>query len=649
MKSLLFSVCIVLLTTGINPATGQSLISKGSVWKYLDDGSDQDTAWKEVGFDDSGWESGPAILGYGTIAAGPISTTLSYGGDSQNKYVTTYFRTTFDYKPSEDETSFVFDVLVDDGAIIYINGAEVLRINMPSGPVYYSTFASATGNEGAYQKIIIPAEDMASVLVGSNVIAAELHQRSASSSDIGWDCELSTSTAPIKNITHIRFGSTGDPLNGLTITWDSKGTADSIAWGYTGNFEMGEFEGSRRQNTFGLTVFDYTFPTLLADSTLHYSIFGSKDSTWTEEKIFKTASDASDDQFSFTVLGDSRSYPDQWQIISEATLETDFTLFMGDVIADGAVQTDWDAWFDYGEIFISREPIYHCIGNHDEDNSSSGFDTYLSMFTLPGAETYYSFNYGNAIFICLNTEDSGNTAQYNWLLSTLEENKDQTWKIVFFHRPFYTSPTHVGEMDGYFNTWWQAFDDYGVDMLFHGHTHNYQRTKPINRNVSTTSPVANYGSGEGMGRCQIVAGSTGPLSGAADPSLWWLERSESKRHFCNIDIDGDLLTLKAMDANLVVFDEFVIDKSWTGTSDFRSTGSRVYPNPSNGEFYIKVPPGERFSYRIFNSVGQLISELQNSNASANPVRIDLTNQPRGLYFIELRSEKETSIEKIILY
>jgi hypothetical protein len=647
MKRLFFTVWIVLLIAGINPVAGQSLISKGSVWKYLDDGSDQGTAWKEVGFNDSTWNSGPAILGYGTINAGPLSTILSYGGDSQNKYATTYLRNTFDYVSSGDETSFVFDVLVDDGAIIYINGTEVLRINMSAGPVYYNTFASSTGNESSYQKIIILTEDLA--LLYTNVIAVELHQRSASSSDIGWDLELYSSTEPIKNISQIRFGSTGDPLNGLTVTWKSRGTSDSIAWGYTTNLEEGEFEGFKRENTFGIIMFDYTFPSLTADSTIYYALFDSKDSIWTEEKTFNIASDASNNQFTFTVLGDSRSYPDQWRIISEAALETDFTLFMGDVISDGAVQADWDDWFEYGEEFIAREPIYHTIGNHDEDNSSSGFDTYLSMFTLPGEKTNYSFNYGNAIFICLNTEDSGNTAQYNWLLSTLEENKDQTWKIVFFHRPFYTSPSHVGEMNPYFNTLWKAFDDYGVDMLFHGHTHNYQRTKPINRNVSTTSPVANYGSLEGMGRCQIVAGSTGPLSGAADPSLWWLERSESKRHFCNIDIDGELLTLKAMDANHVVFDELVLDKSIMGTFDFRSTGSMVYPNPSNGEFYIKVPPGERFSYRIFNSVGQLISELQNNNASANPVRIDLTNQPRGLYFIELRSEKETSVEKIILY
>ncbi len=117
-------------------------------------------------------------------------------------------------------------------------------------------------------------------------------------------------------------------------------------------------------------------------------------------------------------------------------------------------------------------------------------------------------------------------------------------------------------MDGYFNTWWKAFDDYGVDMTFHGHTHNYQRTKPINRNVSTDSPVEFYGSGEGMGRCQVVTGGAGVgLSGPADPNLWWLEKSVSIHHSCNIDIDGDKLTFKAMDINRVVFDSLILDKS----------------------------------------------------------------------------------------
>ena len=450
-------------------------------------------------------------------------------------------------------------------------------------------------------------------------------------------------TTEFKNIINIRFGSTGNPLNGLTVTWKNSGTSDSIAWGYTTNLEQGKFKGFKREHTFG-TMFDYTFPSLNAVSTIHYALFDSKGSIWTEERTFTTASDTSNNQFSFTVLGDSRTYPDQWKIISEAALETDFTLFMGDVIADGAIQSGWDDWFEYGEEFIAREPVYHCIGNHDEDNSSSGFDTYLSMFTLPGAETYFSFNYGNAVFICLNTEDSGNTAQYNWLLSTLEANKYQTWKFVFFHRPFYTSPTHVGEMDGYFNTWWQAFDDYGVDMIFNGHTHNYQRTKPINRNVNTTSPVANYGSGEGQGRCQIVAGSTGPLSAAADPGLWWLEKSESKRHFCNIDIDGEKLSLKALDANQVVFDEFIIDKNWTGTKDFRSTGSWIYPNPAMDMLTIKTNAPGQHSIEITSLNGQLIYSTQMEGTSH---QINISSFQKGVYFITIRSRDYVRTEKII--
>ncbi|MCK4921017.1 MAG: Ig-like domain-containing protein, partial [Bacteroidales bacterium] len=222
----------------------------------------------------------------------------------------------------------------------------------------------------------------------------------------------------VENISQVRFGSTGDPLNGLTVTWNNSGTSDSIAWGYTANHLEGSFAGSIRENKFGIPVFDYTFPSLSAGSTIHYALFDSKDSKWTEERTFKTASDASNNKFSFTVLGDSRTYPDQWQIISEAALDTDFTLFMGDIMEDGAIKSDWDDWFEYGKEFIAREPVYHCIGNHDEDNSPTGFDAYLSIFTLPGVETYYSFTYGNAIFICLNTQEPGDTEQYNWLLST---------------------------------------------------------------------------------------------------------------------------------------------------------------------------------------------------------------------------------------
>jgi N-acetylneuraminic acid mutarotase len=456
----------------------------------------------------------------------------------------------------------------------------------------------------------------------------------------------------VKNISQVRFGSTGDPLNGITVTWKNSGTSDSIAWGHAANLEEGVFGGFMRENKFGVTLFDYTFPPLTAGTTIHYALFDSKDSRWTEKRTFHTASDPANNRFSFTAMGDSRTIPIYWQIISEATLDTDFTLFLGNIVENGRNVEEWNDYFEYGTEFIARELVYYCYGQHDEDANPPGFDAYLSMFTLPENELFYSFNYGNAVFICLNSEDPENEAQFRWLLETLEANKDQTWKIVFFSRPFYTNHNHAGEMDGYFNTWWKVFDGYGVDMILNSLVNNYQRTKPINRSISTTSPVPDYG-GIGKGRCQIVSGGAGgDLDPMADQSLWWLEKSVSKNHFCNINIDGGILTFKAMDANRNVFDEFILDKSLTGPSDFNNTNirdSRIYPNPSDGVFYVKVPPGERFSYRIFNSVGQLISEVQNHSVTANPVRIELTNQPMGIYYFELNTDKKRLVERIILY
>jgi predicted MPP superfamily phosphohydrolase len=483
------------------------------------------------------------------------------------------------------------------------------------------------------------------IIIGINIYAGQ----SLSIKSSYWNYPDNRLEGDTLNIDHIRFGSSGNPLNGLTITWSSMGTADKISWGYTTDFEQGEHDGLKREIN-GRVLFDYTFPVLSANSIIHYSLFDSKDSIWIKEKIFKTATDTSNDQFSFTVFGDSRSYPEEWKIISEATLETDFTLFLGDIVYSGTNLADWDNWFKYGEKFISRETIYHTIGNHDRDSSASRYNTYLSMFTLPGNELYYSFKYGNAIFICINTLDPGDTAQYNWLKSTLNANKDKTWKFIFTHKPFFTSPKHTGELDSYLNTIWKAYDDWGVDMIFNGHTHNYQRTKPINRNVSTSLPVTNYGSGEGQGRCQIVAGSAGaPMVGPADTSYWWLERTENKRHFCDIYIDGNVLTLKAMDAFQNVFDELTIDKNLTGTNKLLNNKSLVFPNPSDGEFYIKVQPGERFSYRIFNSAGIVISEVRNSKAPADLVKVELKNHSRGMYLIELSTEKKRLTEKIFLY
>jgi len=187
MKKILLLIAALFILTGINSLNAQVVLAKGATWKYLDDGSDQGTAWYDAGFDDSGWESGTALLGYGGIKDADVVDTISYGGDKENKFTTTYFRTTFDYTPTGNEIGYVINVLIDDGAVFYFNGVEAARWNMPLESLDYTTFSVGWGNEYWGEFLLL---DKSHIVSGTNKLAVEVHQGSLSSSDMGIDMEI---------------------------------------------------------------------------------------------------------------------------------------------------------------------------------------------------------------------------------------------------------------------------------------------------------------------------------------------------------------------------------------------------------------------------------------------------------------------------
>ncbi len=166
-----------------------TLIEKGSTWKYLDDGSDQGSAWTTAGFDDGSWASGPAQLGYGD---GDEATVVGYGPDPANKYITTYFRHTFNVDDPSQFDQLTVELLRDDGAVVYLNGQEVARSSMPAGQIDFDTLAEPTIDE----TIFFPyAVDPSLLVQGDNVIAVELHQHAGTSSDISFDLDLAGSNS----------------------------------------------------------------------------------------------------------------------------------------------------------------------------------------------------------------------------------------------------------------------------------------------------------------------------------------------------------------------------------------------------------------------------------------------------------------------
>jgi len=171
------------VSTGEAPSTNV-LVAAGSDWRYLDAGTDQGTAWTQLSFNDSSWKTGQAQLGCGY---GDEATTLSFGPSANNKFITYYFRRTFVLADPARVQSLRMNLLRDDGAIIYLNGREAHRVAMPTGTVKFRTLATA-GSDYNWEPSTL---DKSLLTAGTNIVAVEMHQGSANSSDVRFDLELS--------------------------------------------------------------------------------------------------------------------------------------------------------------------------------------------------------------------------------------------------------------------------------------------------------------------------------------------------------------------------------------------------------------------------------------------------------------------------
>jgi len=162
-------------------------VEAGDYWKYHDQGSAPAAGWKGLPYADGSWREGLAKFGYGD---NDETTTVSYGGVDNQKYITTYFRRRFFLDDPADYSALTASLLVDDGAVIYLNGNEVERINIDPGTVTYSTQANESVGGDDEEAFFDWSLDPADLLGGENVIAVEVHQRSQTSSDLGFDLAL---------------------------------------------------------------------------------------------------------------------------------------------------------------------------------------------------------------------------------------------------------------------------------------------------------------------------------------------------------------------------------------------------------------------------------------------------------------------------
>lgn len=151
------------------------LVPQGTLWKYFNGEISPGLRWQEVNFNDSAWPIGGGAFGY-PAGTPDLVTGLDYGPDPTNNFITTWFRRAFTVADAASISNVVLWLRRDDGAVIYLNGTEIFRSNLPDGPIEPITLASASV-EGTEETAFFPQRVPGHLFVsGTNVLAVEVHQ-----------------------------------------------------------------------------------------------------------------------------------------------------------------------------------------------------------------------------------------------------------------------------------------------------------------------------------------------------------------------------------------------------------------------------------------------------------------------------------------
>lgn len=295
-------------------------------------------------------------------------------------------------------------------------------------------------------------------------------------------------------------------------------------------------------------IYEVTLKDLNPGTRYYYRVLSYEDSS--PARIFDTFPEK-ETPFRFAVYGDSRSNWDSntevHRRIASGILSKNptFIIHTGDFTECGAQYWLWGP-----EVFgplknlIDHIPFWPAPGNHEADK-----EEYLKLFSLPSNELWYSFDYGNAHFVSLDstheTKDT-NDRMYQWAMEDLKGSQAQ-WKFVFFHYPCY-------DYSGSITTWGRKFyvslfEKCGVDFTFSGHTHNYERFHPLKhfsrKDVSPVTHVVAAGGG-----AELYTSRSSPFTA----------KNARRHHYCIVEIAGNHLVMTVYDIKGKIIDKMELEK-----------------------------------------------------------------------------------------
>jgi hypothetical protein len=642
LPALLAGLC---LCFAVAPASASDvLLPRGADWLYLDDGSDQGSAWRAPAFPDGTWDEGPAPLGYGDN--GEV-TTLDFGGDPDNKFTTTYFRRHFDVLNPAAYTDVILHFRRDDGIIVFLNGTQLISHNMPGGIPSYTTFASSTVSAADEYNYFSIDVDPALLVAGDNVLAVELHQRSLTSSDLTFDLSVEAGTLPFVN--------RGPYLQQKTPS------STVVAWrtmvATTGRVRYGPSPGNLTSfvdSAVTTLKHEVTLTGFTPGQTVYYSVGTQTDPLVGDDSdhVFSTSPVVgSTDPFRIWVLGDSGEADANAEAVRDAyttwtgATPTDVWLMLGDNAYDDGTASQYQAAvFDRYPELLRTTAVWPARGNHDKS-----LFTFWDLFAIPKngeaggvpslIESYYSFDYGNVHFVCLDSEGSStatNGPMYQWLAADLAAT-DQDWIIAFWHHPPYTKGSHDSDTESdpikMRNDIVPLLEDHGVDLVLCGHSHSYERSMLIDGHygLSTTfGPEHQRDAGDGdpagdgvydkaslphQGTVYAVPGSGSKITNEGPLTHPIMTYDDHMLGSLVIDVAGDVLTGTFVTELGTVDDTFTLvrHESWDDLGNGLAGASGVPLLEGDGPLVADKPVGLVLTDGLSSSVAALVLGLSQVN------------------------------------
>lgn len=259
--------------------------------------------------------------------------------------------------------------------------------------------------------------------------------------------------------------------------------------------------------------------------------------------------------FSFVVWGDSRDGINVCRELGDFILESGIAMCVhtGDMVNDGKEIYQWNKYFfEPLDPMMRSVVLWPVIGNHDlgwmpgEEKQRSVFQ---AMYAAPEPEHYYSVDYGDAHFLILDSE-SPSEAMYEFAEKDLAAT-DAKWIFAAWHRPPFSSSHHPSDIRMR-SRYLPLLAKHNVDAIFVGHNHNYMLSKPI-RHMYEPAQTRSY--------LQVVTGGGGAYPADFRTDNRWFDRAQTAFHVVVIEIDGEVLRGRAVNARGRVLDRFEVNRT----------------------------------------------------------------------------------------